>query len=162
MSWWGSHEVKYFFTTSMADVVLWLGPYMIISSKNIICTRTQKVRKCRQITINQKLHKLGGRPANPPARFAFRQEEQQTRHTKGAEPKQKHPQKRFALERSGLTTASRSKMQLNRRIWRIAASRSVILWDGTSGIPRSFWHALSSSLVATTPYQSSSHSCPCM
>ena len=87
----------FFFTTSMADVVLWLGPYMIISSKNIICTRTQKVRKCRQITINQKLHKLGGRPANPPARFAFRQEEQQTRHTKGARAQTKTPTKKICL-----------------------------------------------------------------
>ena len=32
----------------------------------------------------------------------------------------------------------------------MAASRSVILWDGTSWIPRSFWHALSSSLVAVS------------
>ena len=80
-----------FFFPSMADVALWLGPYMSISSKNIICTRTQKVRKCRQITTNQKPHKPARRPANPPARFAFRQEKQQTKHTKGARAQTKTP-----------------------------------------------------------------------
>ena len=29
------------FSSSMADVALWLGPYMSISSKNVICTRTE-------------------------------------------------------------------------------------------------------------------------
>ena len=43
-----------------------------------------------------------------------------------------------------------SKIQLNWRIWRMAASRSVTLWDGTDWIPWSFWHALSSSLVAVS------------
>ena len=99
-----------FFSSGMADVALWLGPYMSISSQNDICTRTQKVQKCRQITTNQKPHKTPRRPANPPARFAFRQKQkQQTRHTKGQEPKQKHPQKGFAKGHSGLTTVSHSK-----------------------------------------------------
>ena len=49
------------------------------------------------------------RPANSPARFAFRQSKQQTRHTKGQEPKQQHPQKGFAKGHSGLTTVSHSK-----------------------------------------------------
>ena len=66
--------------------------------------------KFRQITTNQKPHKTPRRPANPPARFAFRQKQkQQTRHTKGQEPKQKHPQKGFAKGHSGLTTVSHSK-----------------------------------------------------
>ena len=43
-----------FFSSGMADVALWLGPYMSISSQNDICTRTQKVQKCRQITTNPK------------------------------------------------------------------------------------------------------------
>ena len=94
----------------MADVALWLGPYMSISSKNVICTKTQKVRKCRQITTNQKPHKPARRPANPPARFAFRHRKNSKPDTqKGQEPKQKHPQKRFAKGHSGLTTASHSK-----------------------------------------------------
>ena len=46
-----------FFSSGMADVALWLGPYMSISSQNDICTRTQKVTKCRQIKTNQKPHK---------------------------------------------------------------------------------------------------------
>ena len=45
------------FFSSMADVALWLGPYMSISSKNFICTRTEKARKCRQITTNQPSHR---------------------------------------------------------------------------------------------------------
>ena len=73
-----------FFSSSLADVALWLGPYMSISSKTSICTRTKRVRKCRQITTNQTTHRPARRPANPPARLAFRQEKQQTRHTKGA------------------------------------------------------------------------------
>ena len=46
-----------FFSSSMADVALWLGPYMSISSKTSICTRTKTVWKCRQITTNQTTHK---------------------------------------------------------------------------------------------------------
>ena len=46
-----------FFFSSMADVALWLGPYMSISSKMPICTRTKTVWKCRQITTNQTTHK---------------------------------------------------------------------------------------------------------
>ena len=66
---------------------LWLGPYMSISSKNVICTKTQKVRKCRQITTNQKPHKPARRPANPPARFAFRQRRTANQtHKRGKSP----------------------------------------------------------------------------
>ena len=43
-----------------------------------------------------------------------------------------------------------SKIQLIWRSWRMAASRSVTLWDGIFWIPWSFWHALSSSLVAAS------------
>ena len=61
---------QFFFSSSVADVALWLGPYMSISNKNLICTRTQKVRKCRQITTKQTkhTHTQARRPANPPAR----------------------------------------------------------------------------------------------
>ena len=77
----------WFFSSSMADVALWLGPYMTISSKNVICTKTQKVRKCRQITTNQKPHKPARRPANPPARFAFRQRRTANQtHKRGKSP----------------------------------------------------------------------------
>ena len=38
------HEIAAlaFFSSSMADVALWLGPYMSISSKTSICTRTKE------------------------------------------------------------------------------------------------------------------------
>ena len=85
-----------FFPSSMADVALRLGPYVSISSKTSICTRTKRVRKCRQITINQTTHRPARRdPANPPARLAFRQEKQQTRHTKGAGAQTKTPTKKI-------------------------------------------------------------------
>ena len=84
-----------FFFSSMADVALWLGPYMSISRKTSICTRTKRVRKCRQITTNQTTQRPARRPANPPARLAFRQEKQQTRHTKGAGAQTKTPTKKI-------------------------------------------------------------------
>ena len=91
-----AHPGDFFFSSSLADVALWLGPYMSISSQNVIRTKTKKVRNCRQITTNQKTHKPARRPANPPARFAFRQnEKQQTRHTKGARAQTKTPTKRI-------------------------------------------------------------------
>ena len=70
--------------SSLADVALWLGPYMSISGKTSLCTRTKTVWKCRQITTTTTTHNPARRPANPPARLAFRQEKQQTRQTKGA------------------------------------------------------------------------------
>ena len=73
-----------FFSSSLADVALWLGPYMSISGKTSLCTRTKTVWKCRQITTTTTTHNPARRPANPPARLAFRQEKQQTRQTKGA------------------------------------------------------------------------------
>ena len=83
------------FSSSMADVALWLGPYMSISSKNVICTRTEKARKCRQITTNQPSHRPARRPANPPARLAFRQKKQQTRHTKRGKSPNKNTHKKI-------------------------------------------------------------------
>jgi hypothetical protein len=85
----------FFFPSGMADVALWLGPYMSISRKKSICTRTKRVRKCRQITTNQTTQRPARRPANPPARLAFRQEKQQTRHTKGAGAQTKTPTKKI-------------------------------------------------------------------
>ena len=89
------HLIRFFFSSSMADVALWLGPYMSISSKNVICTRTEKARKCRQITTNQPSHRPARRPANPPARLAFRQRKQQTRHTKRGKSPNKNTHKKI-------------------------------------------------------------------
>jgi hypothetical protein len=77
-------QQRIFFSSSLADVALWLGPYMSISGKTSLCTRTKTVWKCRQITTTTTTHNPARRPANPPARLAFRQEKQQTRQTKGA------------------------------------------------------------------------------
>ena len=77
-------QLMLFFSSSLADVALWLGPYMSISGKTSLCTRTKTVWKCRQITTTTTTHNPARRPANPPARLAFRQEKQQTRQTKGA------------------------------------------------------------------------------
>ena len=41
----GRHNTPNFFSSSLADVALWLGPYMSISSKISFCTRTNKVQK---------------------------------------------------------------------------------------------------------------------
>ena len=35
-------KLDVFFSSSMADVALWLGPYISIGSKNVICTETKK------------------------------------------------------------------------------------------------------------------------
>ena len=88
-------EKQICFSSSMADVALWLGPYMSISSKNVICTRTETARKCRQITTNQPSHRPAKRPANPPARLAFRQKKQQTRHTKRGKSPNKNTHKKI-------------------------------------------------------------------
>ena len=64
-----------FFSSRLADVAQRLGSYENKLSENI-CRRTQLVHKSRQIQFNQKTNQgqQPRRPANPPARFAFRQE----------------------------------------------------------------------------------------
>ena len=71
--------------------------------QNDICTRTQKIHKCRQIKTHQSTTRRTNKTTrNPPARFAFRQEKQQTRHTKGARAQTTNPRKGFAKRHSGL------------------------------------------------------------
>ena len=81
---------------------------MSISGKMSLCTRTKTFWKCRQITTTTTTQP-SQTTRKSPARLAFRQEKQQTRQTKGPEPKQKQPPKRFAKGHSGLTTASFKK-----------------------------------------------------
>ena len=75
------HSAVLFFSSSLADVALRLGPYMSISCRKDVCTRTQLVHMSRQIEVEKpkKTHKTTKprRPANPPARLAFRQRKQQ-------------------------------------------------------------------------------------
>ena len=46
-------EVFNFFSSSLADVALRLGPYMSISCRKDVCTRTQLVHMSRQIKVEQ-------------------------------------------------------------------------------------------------------------
>ena len=80
----------------MADVALWLGPYMSISSKQVVQgpKRSDNAGKSQQ---TKEQHKTAGRPANPPARFAVRHEEKQTRHTKGARAQTQTTTKKICL-----------------------------------------------------------------
>ena len=82
---------------------------MSISSKNVICTKTQKVRKCKQITTNQNHTNQPDDPQIPRQICVSSKKNSKPDTQKRQEPKQKHPQKGFAKGHSGLTTASRSK-----------------------------------------------------
>ena len=108
----------WFFSSSLADVALRLGPYMSISCRKDVCTRTQLVHMSRQIDVkkpkNTQDHQTTTTRKSPsqtcvsPEETA-KQPEKQPRHTKGAGARTKHPQNRFAKGHSGLTTASLSK-----------------------------------------------------
>ena len=90
----------YFFSSGLADVALRLGSDCDKSGERK-CTWTQLARTitANQNKINQNHHKPR-RPANPPAIFAFRQENSKAKAT-GQEPKQQNPQKGFAMGHSG-------------------------------------------------------------
>ena len=98
-----------FFSSSIADVALWLGPYMSISSKNIIVQGPKRSGSAGKTRQTKKHTPKPDDPQipQPDLRFVKRNSKPDTR--KGQEPKQKHPQKRFAMRHSGLTTASHSK-----------------------------------------------------
>ena len=94
-----------FFSSSLADVALRLGPYMSISSLKDVCTRTQLVHIRRQIKVEQpkKTQKTTKtrRPANPPARLAFRQRKQGNSQ-KNKQDKQKGPEPEQNTHKSDL------------------------------------------------------------
>ena len=94
----------------MADVALWLGPYMSISSKTLLY-KDPKGPTMQANHNRPKTTQHNRTTRKSPARFAFRHEENQTRHTKGARAQtQTTTNKRFASGRSGLTTASSKNM----------------------------------------------------
>ena len=99
----------FFFSSSMADVALWLGPYMSISSK----TSLYKDPKGPAMQANHNKPKTTQKKPDDPQipqpdlRFATRKSKPDTQ--KGPEPKRKQPQKRFASGRSGQTPASLTK-----------------------------------------------------
>ena len=108
----------FFFPSGLADVALRLGPYMSISCRKDVCTRTQLVHTSRQIKVEQPKntqdHQTTTTRKSPSqtcvsSEKTANQTENQTRHTKGAGARTKHPQDRSAKGHSGLTTASLSK-----------------------------------------------------
>ena len=74
-----------FFSSSLADVALRLGPYMSISCQTDICTRTQLVHKSRQIKISKKPHRANNHddPQIPQPDLRFVKRKQQTRQKRG-------------------------------------------------------------------------------
>ena len=74
-----------FFSSSLADVALRLGPYMSISCQKDICTRTQLVHKSRQIKTNQQTHRTNNHddPQIPQPDLRFVKRKQQTRQKRG-------------------------------------------------------------------------------
>ena len=84
--------LPFFFSSGLAVNALWHGPdgnisgekgdtqhnWLVSKSKAYHCTDIQHPTKAR-------------RPANPPARFAFRLKKKQNNKKNGAGPKQKHP-----------------------------------------------------------------------
>ena len=96
-----------FFSSSMADVALWLGSYMSINSK----TSLYKDRKGLEMQANHNKPTITQtsqttRKSQPDLRFV--KETANQTHKKGKSPNKK-PTKRFAIGHSGLTTASHSK-----------------------------------------------------
>ena len=119
--------MKLIFSSSVADVALWLGPYMSISS------RMQFVQGPHRSRNEGKSHQTK-KPTNQPddpqipqpdLRFVKRNNKPDTQ--KGPEPKQKHPQKRFAKGHSGLTTVSLSKPCENEKYNDIQADQAECL-----------------------------------
>ena len=93
----------------MADVALWLGPYMSISSKNVIVQgpkRPGNAGKSQQTNLHTDQPDDPQIP-QPDLRFVKRNSKPDTQ--KGARAQTKTPTKRFAIGHSGLTTASHSK-----------------------------------------------------
>ena len=112
------HSAVLFFSSSLADVALRLGPYMSISCRKDVCTRTQLVHMSRQIEVKKPkttqdhqtttTRKSPSQTCVSPEETA-KQPEKQIKHTKRVGARTKHPQNRFAKGHSGLTTASLSK-----------------------------------------------------
>ena len=93
-----------FFSSSMADVALWLGPYMSISSKTSFVQgpkRPENAGKSQQ--TNHHTDQPDPQIPQPDLRFVKRNSTQ-----KGARAQTKTPIKGFAIGHSGLTTASHS------------------------------------------------------
>ena len=99
----------------MADVALWLGPYMSINCQNYICTRTQKVHKCRQIKSHQTTHKTHNQddPQIPQPDLRFVKKNSKPDRQRGKSPNNKTHKKDLPRDTAGFTTVSHSKTCIN-------------------------------------------------
>ena len=102
-------QAAIFFSSSVADVALWLGPYMSISGKTSLCTRTKRSGNAGKSQQPQNHTTQPDDPQIPQPDLRFVKRNHKPDKRKGPEPKQKQPPKRFAKRHSGLTTASFSK-----------------------------------------------------
>ena len=104
-----------FFSSGMADVALWLGPYMSINCQNYICTRTQKVHKCRQIKSHQTTHKTHNQddPQIPQPDLRFVKKNSKPDRQRGKSPNNKTHKKDLPRDTADFTTVSHSKTCIN-------------------------------------------------
>ena len=105
----------FFFSSGMADVALWLGPYMSINCQNYICTRTQKVHKCRQIKSHQTTHKTHNQddPQIPQPDLRFVKKNSKPDRQRGKSPNNKTHKKDLPRDTADFTTVSHSKTCIN-------------------------------------------------
>ena len=104
--------IGFFFFPAVWPIRTRLGPYNCVSSEKQECTRTRVVQKLWQIiTTNkqQQNHHNQKRPANPPARFAFRHKANSEATKNGAGPNKTKNTFRFALDTVTVATVSASK-----------------------------------------------------
>ena len=97
-----------FFSSSVADVALWLGPYMSISRRMQFVHATGPKMRANHTKPKQHTNQPDD-PQIPQPDLRFVNRNNKTDAQKAPEPKQKHPQKRFTKGHSGLTTVSLSK-----------------------------------------------------
>ena len=108
-------SIYLFFSSGMADVALWLGPYMSINCQNYICTRTQKVHKCRQIKSHQTTHKTHNQddPQIPQPDLRFVKKNSKPDRQRGKSPNNKTHKKDLPRDTADFTTVSHSKTCIN-------------------------------------------------
>ena len=89
-----ANEFYAFFSSSMADVALWLGSYMSISSKTSF---VQGPKRSGNAGKSQQTNHHTDKPDDQqiPARLAFPQKQQQTRHTKRGKSPNKNTHKKI-------------------------------------------------------------------
>ena len=119
-----------------------LGPYNCVSCENRV-KRTQKGPNGKSVHHKQKQEtgKQQQRPANPPARFAFRRKSESKTTKERGRAQQKHPQKRIAMMILLLVNSIKNQKHANELpCGRSAVKRSTeadrIQWANSSHISR--------------------------